>query len=792
MIFQRDPIDCGLHRRIEQFHDKHQQDARDHQGSLGSADRDEKGRRNQESRKQAFLAERTLVSKRGAHALERIAERVPQAPHPGPALEVTFLHSLFVGGKQREQLLLRRARYPAAGLPSLVVPVGVHFPGLAVVGQIGLEAFLDHALLDPAVEDREAQLDSPEEIATHPVCAGQVEVVLSAVEEVEDARVLEKPSYDRAHAYVLGQPRDSGTQRTYAAHDQVDFHPGLRSPVERLDHPGFDQGVHFRDDLPRLAGTRVVGFAFDRRKHALVEREWRDPEMVEPARAPEPGKLLENLVHVLADFLVRGQQPEIRVEPRGARVIVARRNMRVAPQPAVFAAHHERHFGVCLVPDHAVDHVRADFLELRRPVEVRFLVEAREQLHDDGDFLAPLRGVDQILHQDRIGAGAIHGLLDRDHAGIVDRLLQEVDHGVERLKRVVQQDIAFPDDTEQIGTLFQLLGDTRDERRKLERGFVDQIGDLHQAHQVHGSVHAVQVVCSELKLLQEKLLELRRHVVGNFEPHGISEMALRELSGERGAKVLDLLLVEEQVAVAGDPERVRAPYRHALKERLDERLKDRSQQHEDLAPAADALRQLDHSRQGSGSLHDRRSRIAPESVAALELHGEIQALVEHAWKRMRGIESDRREERDHFPQEIVVQPEALFPGPLRLREEAHALLRKPRKNFLGEQAILLRDQRMGTLTDQGENLRRRRLSGNSYLIAEPDALLKLGDADLEELVQVARQDAQETQSLQRRNPPVLGLGEHPLVECQNGELAREELRLDLARGNSSSLEHGEV
>src|SRR4030088_566901 len=99
---------------------------------------------------------------------------------------------------------------------------------------------------------------------------------------------------------------------------------------------------------------------------------------------------------------------------------------------------------------------------------------------------------------------------------------------------------------------------------------------------------------------------------------------------------------------------------------------------------------------------------------------------------------------------------------------------------------------MVTLADQGETLRRRRLPGNRYLVAEPDALFQLGDAYLEELVQVARQDAQEPQPLQSRNPAVLGLGEHPLVECQNGELAREELRLDPSRGNSGSLEHGEV
>src|SRR5216684_7405773 len=178
-----------------------------------------------------------------------------------PAIVATAAGGSFVCGEHRKQVLLRRARYPAAGLPSLVVAVGVHLPCLAVVGQIGLEAFLDDALLDPTVEDREAQLDAPEEIATHPVGAGQIEIFLAAVEEIEDARVLEKPSYDRAHAYVLRQPRDSGAQRTYAAHDQVDFHPGLRGPVKRLDHLGLDQGVHFRDDVPGLAGARVVGLA---------------------------------------------------------------------------------------------------------------------------------------------------------------------------------------------------------------------------------------------------------------------------------------------------------------------------------------------------------------------------------------------------------------------------------------------------------------------------------------------------------------------------------------------------
>ena len=199
---------------------------------------------------------------------------------------------------------------------------------------------------------------------------------------------------------------------------------------------------------------------------------------------------------------------------------------------------------------------------------------------------------------------------------------------------MVQQDVAFPDDPEQIGAFFQRFGDARDERGKLERGRVDQIGDLHQANEVHGPVDAVQIIRGELELLQKKLLELRGHVVRDFEPHRIPEMALRELPGERGAKVLELLLVQKQVAVARDPERIRTPHGHTLKERLHKCLEDRSQQHEDVALPGDGFRQLDHPRQGPRRLHDRRAGIAPESIAALQLHCEIQALVEHARERV--------------------------------------------------------------------------------------------------------------------------------------------------------------
>src|SRR5262249_15233173 len=126
------------------------------------------------------------------------------------------------GGERGEQLLLRRARKPAARAPQVIVAVGVHLPGLAVVGQIRPQALLDQALLDLAVEHGHAQLDAAEEIALHPVGAGEIDVLGAVVQEVEDPRVLEEAPDHRAHADVVRKPRYSGPQRAHAADDEVD------------------------------------------------------------------------------------------------------------------------------------------------------------------------------------------------------------------------------------------------------------------------------------------------------------------------------------------------------------------------------------------------------------------------------------------------------------------------------------------------------------------------------------------------------------------------------------------
>ncbi len=295
---------------------------------------------------------------------------------------------------------------------------------------------------------------------------------------MEDARVLEEAPDDRAHADVLRELRHARAQRAHAAHHEVDLHARLRGLVERLDHLRLEEGVHLRGDARRPAGLGGARAGIDGLQDARVQREGRAPHVAQLGRLAEPGELLEDLVHVGADRLAAGEEVEVGVEAGGARVVVAGAQVHVAHQAALLAADHHGHLGVGLVADDAVDHVGAHLLQPRGPVDVGLLVEARHELDHHRHFLAVARGVDQRLHDHRVGPGAVHGLLDRHHQRILRGLADQLDHRREGLERPVQQHVALADGLEEVASLGERLGQALREGRVLEVGPVHLLGDV--------------------------------------------------------------------------------------------------------------------------------------------------------------------------------------------------------------------------------------------------------------------------------------------------------------------------
>ena len=428
--------------------------------------------------------------------------------------------------------------------------------------------------------------------------------------------------------------------------------------------------------------------------------------------------------------------------------------------------------------------MRADFLELGCPADVRLLVEARHQLDDDGDFLAVLRGADQRLHQHRIGAGAIDGHLDRDHLRVGGRAIEQVDHRREALVGMVQQDVAGADAVEDVA----VAPGQRLRRPRLEGGEFqvvarNPVGHLHHAHEIDRTGDAVEVVLREVELREQEVGHRRRAVVGDFEADRVAEVPLRQFALDRRAQVLHFFLVDEEVAVARDAELVAAEHVHPGEQFADELVQDRGEEDEGIGAVAQLARQQDHARQHARRLHDGGVGTAPEGVLAFEFDGEVEALVEDAREGVRGVEPDRRQYRHHLAQEEAADPLALRLVPVRAAQEADAFGVERRQDFLVEQRVLRLDQGARFGADAQQVFLRRQAVGGDRLRAELDLFLESGDADLEELVQVAADDAQEAQSFEQRMARVLRLRQHAPVEREQPEFAVEEVfRGELQRG----------
>jgi hypothetical protein len=133
---------------------------------------------------------------------------------------------------------------------------------------------------------------------------------------------------------------------------------------------------------------------------------------------------------------------------------------------------------------------------------------------DGGDRFARLGRIDQRANDGRLLAGAIERLLDRDDVGIGRRLPQEGEHDIERLVRVVDDDVLRSDRGEAIpAMLANPLGEARREGREFKVGpvFLDQfrqIGDAEKFLRVDDDI------LGPANLVADELVERGRGMLG--------------------------------------------------------------------------------------------------------------------------------------------------------------------------------------------------------------------------------------------------------------------------------------
>jgi len=209
-----------------------------------------------------------------------------------------------------------------------------------------------------------------------------------------------------------------------------------------------------------------------------------------------------------------------------------------------------------LWPDEAVDDVDARLLEFAGPLDVVGLVEAGHELDQRRHLLARERGVDERAHDGRIAARAVERLLDREHLGIARRLLDELHHRRERVVGMMQHQVPFADRVEDPLARRERRAVRRHKRRILQVRPVDHLVETHQAEQVERPLQPDRLLLAEREVPAQLRAQRRIHAFLDFEPHGRAAPQVAQLFLDLLEQVLRLLVVDVEVAVARDAERV--------------------------------------------------------------------------------------------------------------------------------------------------------------------------------------------------------------------------------------------
>ena len=141
----------------------------------------------------------------------------------------------------------------------------------------------------------------------------------------------------------------------------------------------------------------------------------------------------------------------------------------------------------------------------------------------------------------------------------------------------------------------------------------------------------VEIVAGETELSEQKIENLLGAVMRRFQSHRVAEAARGEFAFDGAQQIIDFFLLDEQVAVARDPELITAAHVHPGEQLGDEGLDDGAQEHE--VAAAELVGQPDEARQGTRRLHHGETAVAAESVLAFDHDREVQALVENFRER---------------------------------------------------------------------------------------------------------------------------------------------------------------
>ncbi len=338
---------------------------------------------------------------------------------------------------------------------------------------------------------------------------------------------------------------------------------------------------------------------------------------------------------------------------------------------------------------------------------------------------------------------------------------------------MVQENVALANRVEDARGRVENVSRRRKERRVLQGRQVE----LHHRHQVRGAERAgdlVDVARVELELRAQELPDVLRAAVFDLETDRRAETAAAQVVGHAPEQVAGLVLPDLDVGVARDAEGRSAqdlhPGKQAVEIGLDELL-----EQDELERLARGPGHRDEPRQRSRDLDPREGgRLL---LLVLELDGERQGQIGDERKRVRGIESEGRQDREDHAFEVSREFLAALGLDLVPGQDPDAGLGEARPQLVPEEAHRLARVAVHDLADRLQLLGRGEAVRAALRDRRFELLVEARDPDHEELVEVGVKDREELHPFEERPARIERLFEHAAVERQPGNLAIEVERM---------------
>ncbi len=163
----------------------------------------------------------------------------------------------------------------------------------------------------------------------------------------------------------------------------------------------------------------------------------------------------------------------------------------------------------------------------------------------------------------------------------------------------------------------------------------------------------------------------------------------------------------------------------------------------------------------AGHADQRVHRLAVGHPRQLQRDGEAEARDER--ERVRGIDRQRRQQREDVAEEVILEPAALRLGEVVAVDQHDAGIRQVAAQIAPDR-LLVGCKLRNRLVDEDKLFGRRHAVGAALGDAFTDLRLDAGDADHEELIKVIGGNRQEPDPLQRGMAGIDRLFEYPAVE----------------------------